>query len=111
MSERNTVYYVDRHRSFVVINDGPLDFDPVTSKDLATVTIDPGIPWRSWVWSSGLQWYFVIGPRWIALFNIHCMTGIICRKKSAELIRLFLDDRAKLCDMVPGLRWLARESA
>lgn len=92
----HNVYYVDRNRSFCVINDGPLDFEPIAPEDIASATVDPDLPWRSWAWSSGINWYFVVGPNWISLFHVHCMMGIICRKKSAEMIRLFLDEPSKL---------------
>lgn len=96
MGSEHSVYYVDRYRSFAVVNDGPLDFEPITPEDLALATIDSELPYASWAWSSGLNWYFVIGRNWIALFNINSATGVICRKKSAEMIRLFLDDPMKL---------------
>jgi hypothetical protein len=89
--------YLDPHRSFIVVNDGPLGMEPVSNDDLSMVTIDPKAPYASWAWSSGINWYFIIGPNWIALFNIHCQTGILSRKKSADLIRRFLDEPKTLC--------------
>lgn len=99
MGDHN-VYYVDRFRSFAVINDGALSDDTIAPEDLAPATIDPGLPYRSWAWSSDLNWYFVVGQNWIALFNTHCPVGIISRKKSSELIRMFLDDHAALASML-----------
>lgn len=89
-------YYYNHPKGFLVINDGPLTMESIEQADLAPAAIDPTLPYASWAWSSDCPFYFVIGDCWIGLFHCHTKTGIICRKKSAEFIRLYLEEPEKL---------------
>lgn len=105
MAEHNI--YLDASRSFLVVNDCPLSMEPITRGDLIPVVIDPKLPYASWAWSAGIAWYFIIGPDWIALFHVECSTGLLSRKKSADMVRAFLDDR----DLLRGVTVAAVEKA
>lgn len=89
-------YYYNHPKGFLVINDGPLTMEPIEQSDLTAATIDPALPYASWAWSSDCRFYFVVGGAWIALFHVAAEAGVICRKKSAEFIRLYLEEPEKL---------------
>lgn len=77
--------------NFVVFNDQPLTFEPITDEDIKQIQVKPGSKCASKAWSCNAVWFFVIRHRDIILVNVHTNKGYLCRKKSAQFIQTFLD--------------------
>ena len=77
--------------NFVVFNDQPLTFEPVTDADIKTIEVKPGSKCASKAWSCNAVWFFVIRHNDIILVNVHTNKGYLCSKKSALFIQAFLD--------------------
>lgn len=77
--------------NFVVFNDQPLTFEPITDADIKTIEVRPGSKCASKAWSCNAVWFFVIRHHDIILINVHTNKGFLCRKKSARFIETFLE--------------------
>ena len=87
----HNVYLLDSGaRSFVMFNERELSSEPVTDSDLVQVTRSLGDPCASLTWSCGLQWYFVVWPDGISLFNVYETDGYHCKKLSMRFIEMFI---------------------
>lgn len=90
-SQIDNVYQVGWPKDFVVFNDGPLSFEPITDADIQEVEVRPGSRCASQAWSCDCEWYFVIRHHDILLLNVYTNKGFRCVKKSAMFIKVFLD--------------------
>lgn len=86
----DSVFSYDKWENFVVFNDQPLTFEPVTDADVKPVEVKPGSKCASKAWSCNAVWFFVVRHRDIILINVHTNRGFLCRKKSAAFIEAFL---------------------
>lgn len=87
---KNSVFYFHGHENFVVFNDQPLSFEPISDGDIKDVEVKPGSKCESKAWSCNAVWYFVIRHNDIICVNVHTRKGLLCRKKSARFIEAFI---------------------
>lgn len=87
----DSVFNLRQWENFVVFNDQPLTFEPVTDGDIQQIEVKPGSKCASKAWSCNAVWFFVVRRRDIILVNVHTNKGYRCRKKSAQFIQAFLD--------------------
>ena len=92
------VVMLDLHRPFVVFGDhDSLSMDPVELADLIQIAKPSDARFQffdSAVWSSDLNWYFVVAYNGVGMFSVACPHGFFCPKRSAMVFDLFL--RTKL---------------
>lgn len=87
----DSVFNLRQWENFIVFNDQPLTFEPVTDADIKTIEVKPGSGCASKAWSCNAVWFFVIRRNDIILVNVHTNRGFLCRKKSAMFIQSFLE--------------------
>lgn len=83
-------YFAEIGRNFIVFNDQPLSFEPITDADIERVTVKAPPSLRSAAWSSDCDWFFIITRNAIYLFSVQSEKGYRCNKKSARFVEAFL---------------------
>lgn len=83
--------YQDSLRSFIVFNDGDLSLEPVTDGDLVEVSVHNNAAMKNSAWSCAVDWFFVVLDSGILLMSVHSDNAILCRKKSAMFIEMFME--------------------
>lgn len=86
-----SVFSLRKWENFVVFNDQPLTFEPITDADIKQIEVKPGSKCESKAWSCNAVWYFVIRHHDMLLVNVYTRKGFLCRKKSAMFIKALLD--------------------
>lgn len=75
---------------FPVFNDRPdLSMDPIEPTDIVPFERSKSADMEfsaSASWSADCDWYFVVLPEGIALFNVYDRRGLLCRRHSAMFI-------------------------
>lgn len=88
----HTVFHGPKFESWVVFNDQPLSFESISDADIQPIAVKPGSGCASKAWSCNAIWYFVIRHNDIIVVNIYTNKGLLCRKKSARFIELFMEE-------------------
>ena len=79
---------------FPVFNDRELSMEPITDADVVPFVRSDSLDMNfaaSASWSSDCEWYFVVLPEGIALFNVYDRRGLLCTKHSAMFIEASID--------------------
>lgn len=87
----HSIYNIGDGCDFVIFNDQALNFEPIIAEDITRIEMECGYGPASMAWSSGCNYYFIVQDDGIALLNVHSKRGLLCRKKSARFIEMFLE--------------------
>lgn len=74
---------------FPIFNERELTMEAVEGKDIVPFERSTSADMEfcaSATWSANCEWYFIILPEGIALFNVYSRAGLLCRKHSGAFI-------------------------